>query len=39
MLLAFHRSSLCTYIHKENLESSDSSANNISIARALSLKK
>ena len=36
MLLTFHRSSLCTYIHKEHL---DSSANNISIARALSLKK
>ena len=35
MLLTFHRSSLCTYIHKEHL---DSSVNNISIARALSLK-
>ena len=33
MSLTFHRS---TYIHKEHL---DSSANNISIARALSLKK
>ena len=31
----FHRSSLCTYIHKEHL---DSSVNNISIARALSQK-
>ena len=36
MSLTFHRSSLCTNIHKERL---DSSANNISIARALSLKK